>query len=291
MIEPLGAALRRGAARLAQSGVESSAREARLLMAHLLGEPSTALLDPARPIDAVAFDALLARRAAREPMAMITGRQGFWTLELAVSAATLIPRADSETLIEAALAAFPDRLMVRSVLDLGTGTGCLLLAALAEFPAARGLGIDISADAARLAAGNARANGLPQAMFAVGSWADPLAGTFDLVLSNPPYIESAVVPALMPEVARYEPRRALDGGADGLDAYRAILSMLPRLLAPGGVAVLEIGARQADAVAALARAAGFAQPAVRRDLAGHARAVVLHGGDPQKSFGSAGQDR
>jgi release factor glutamine methyltransferase len=228
------------------------------------------------------YDALLERRAGREPVALILGRQGFWTLDLEVSAATLIPRADTETLIEAAIGARPDRGVVRRVLDLGTGTGCLLLAALAEFRDAWGLGIDVAYEAAALAARNARRNGLDgRAAFAVADWATPVAGTFDLVLSNPPYIRAGEIDALMPEVARHEPRRALDGGADGLDAYRMLLDAVPACLAPGGLAVLELGAGQANAVGALAEAAGY-RPAFRADLGGTPRAVLF-----EKNLGRA----
>jgi release factor glutamine methyltransferase len=290
--EPLRAALQRGTARLAEAGVESPAREARLLAAHLLGLGQGALLDPATAIDRAEFDALVERRAAREPMALIVGRQGFWTLDLAVSKATLIPRADSETLIEAALAAFPDRRDVRDILDLGTGTGCLLLAALSEFPLAWGLGVDLSESAVRLAAANAVHNGLAtRACFISGEWAAAIDHRFDLILANPPYIEAESIAGLMPEVAMYEPRSALDGGVDGLDAYRAIMPSLPHLLRPGGTAVLEIGWKQDVAVMAIAEAAGFRTSALRMDLSGHARAVVLQGTAAQKSFGTMGEDR
>ncbi len=165
---------------------------------------------------------------------------------------------------------------MRRILDLGTGTGCLLLAALTEFPAAFGVGVDRVPDAAALAGRNARATGLAgRCAMVCADWAAPLAGRFDLVLSNPPYIESETIAGLMPEVALHEPRSALDGGADGLDAYRALLAALPDLLAPGGVAVLELGVGQADRVAALACAAGFRAPALRHDLGGIARAAVL----------------
>jgi release factor glutamine methyltransferase len=291
VLETVGAALRRGADRLAAAGIDSPAREARLLAVHVLGLPSGALPDPAAPIDGQRFEALVARRARREPMALITGRQGFWTLDFAVSPATLIPRPDSETLIEAALAAFPQRGAVRSVLDLGTGTGCLLLAALAEFPQAWGLGIDVAPEAARLAAANARRLGLSRAVFAAGRWAASVAHRFDLVLANPPYIATGELESLMPEVACFEPRRALDGGADGLAAYRDLLPALPALLSAAGVAVLEIGAGQADAVTELARDAGFTAPCLRQDLGGHARAVVLQASNRQKSFGTAGDAR
>ncbi|KAA5611357.1 peptide chain release factor N(5)-glutamine methyltransferase [Rhodovastum atsumiense] len=255
--------LREATTLLRDAGIDEPRREARLLYEHAAGDPT-------------AFHVAVARRAAREPMALITGRQGFWTLDLAVSRATLIPRPDTETLIEAALAARPDRAAVRRILDLGTGTGCLLLAALAEFPLAFGVGVDLVPEAAALAAANARANGLAgRAAFLAGDWAAALSGRFDLVLSNPPYIESDAIPGLMPEVAAFEPRSALDGGADGMAAYRFLVKRLPRLLAPGGVAVLELGAGQAAGVAALARAAGLDDPVLRADLAGIARAAVL----------------
>ena len=276
MSRSIGAILQDAAATLAAAGIETPAREARILLAHALGADQVALLDRSRQVEAPGFAALLARRAAREPMALILGRQGFWTLDLAVSPATLIPRADSETLIEAALAAMPDRAEVRRILDLGTGTGCLLLATLSEFPAAFGVGIDIAPAAARLAAVNARSCGLAnRAALLAGNWAESLVGQFDLVLSNPPYIETAAIAGLMPEVAGYEPQRALDGGADGLVAYRALMAQLPRLLAPDGVAVLELGQGQAEAVAELAQAAGFSPPLQRHDLSGVARALVL----------------
>jgi release factor glutamine methyltransferase len=268
-----GEALREGAALLAAAGVDNPRLDARLLLGHAAGLSREALLrDPGQVVDPAPYSALLARRAAREPVALILGRQEFWSLLFAVSAATLIPRADSEAVIEAALAARPDRGRVGRILDLGTGTGCLLLAALTEFPAAWGVGVDRAAEAAALAARNAAALGLAaRAVFLCGDWDAALAGRFDLVLSNPPYIPGGDIAGLMPEVARFEPARALDGGADGLDAYRRILAALPRLLAPGGAAVLEIGAGQAEAVAALAGQT----VAFRADLGGIPRAMVV----------------
>ena len=273
------AALAWGADRLAAAGVESPRLDARLLLAAALGmSPAAVLGDLAAPLAAPAaqdFAARIARRAAREPLALILGRREFWSLDLAVSAATLIPRPESETLIEAAVAECAGRSAPARVLDLGTGTGCLLLAALTEFPGAFGVGIDRVPAAAALARDNAARLGLSgRAAFLCGDWAAALAGRFDLVLANPPYIPSAEIPQLMPEVARHEPRSALDGGADGLAAYRAIVADLPRLLAPGGIAVLELGQDQAAPVAALGGAAGLAA-APRADLAGHVRALVL----------------
>jgi release factor glutamine methyltransferase len=266
--------------RLRGAAIEAPRLEARRLLAHVLGTSEEALLrDPraAVPADKAAhFAALLARRVVHEPFAYLTGRVGFWTLDLEVSPATLIPRADSESLIEAALEACPDKGAALRILDLGTGTGALLLAALSEYPAAHGVGVDCRADTAALAARNAERLGLAgRARFLAGDWAAALAGRFDLILCNPPYIESAAIPTLMPEVARHEPASALDGGADGLSAYRRIIADLPRLLAPRGVAVLELGAGQQAAVEALAWAAGLTPEACRADLGGVPRALVL----------------
>jgi release factor glutamine methyltransferase len=266
--------------RLRGAAIEAPRLEARRLLAHVLNTSEEALLrDPRAPVPAekaAHFAALLARRVAHEPFAYLTGRVGFWTLDLEVSPATLIPRADSESLVEAALEACPDKDAALHVLDLGTGTGALLLAVLSELPAANGLGVDLKPEAAALAARNAARLGLSgRARFLAGDWAVALAGRFDLVLCNPPYIESAAIAGLMPEVARHEPASALDGGADGLDAYRRIIADLPRLLAPRGVAVLELGQGQQAAVEALAKVAGLKPEACHTDLGGVPRALVL----------------
>jgi release factor glutamine methyltransferase len=266
--------------RLRGAAIEAPRLEARRLLAHVLGTTEEALLrDPRAPVPAdkaAQFAGLLARRVAHEPFAYLIGHVGFWTLELEVSPATLIPRADSESLIEAALEACPDKGAALNVIDLGTGTGALLLALLSELPAASGVGVDLKPEAAALAARNAARLGLAdRAWFLAGDWAAALSGRFDLLLCNPPYIESAAIPALMPEVARHEPASALDGGADGLSAYRHIIADLPRLLAPRGVAVLELGQGQQAAVEALARAVGLMPAACRADLGGVPRALVL----------------
>lgn len=269
-------ALRRGAARLATAGVDNPRLDARLLLAHAEGvEPVALITEPGRPIDASRYDGLLARRAAREPLAYILGQQEFWSLPFRVSPATLIPRADSEAVVAEALEALvPDD--PGPVLDLGTGTGCLLLALLHERKRAWGVGVDVAPQAARLAAENAQALGLAgRACFIAGDWDAPLGTRFSLVLSNPPYVVAGEVASLQPEVARWEPRRALDGGADGLLAYRHLLGRLPSLLAPGGSAVLEVGAGQMEPVAALARHAGLDVAAARPDLGGTHRALRL----------------
>jgi release factor glutamine methyltransferase len=218
---------------------------------------------------------LLQRRAQREPLALILGYREFWSLRFTVSPATLIPRPESETLIEAALRLFTDRSAPLRILDLGTGTGCLLLASLHEFPRAFGVGIDCAFPAVRLAQDNASSLGLAdRSAFACADWAQPISARFNLILSNPPYIASAAIPKLMPEVARYEPRSALDGGAGGLEAYRTLIPGIPELLRPAGAAIVEIGAGQAAAVAGLAKLQGLTT-FFDVDLAGIPRVVIL----------------
>ena len=268
-------ALRHGAIQL--QGIADNPRlEARLLLAHAVGLTQNDLIrDPTRPIDPTAFNSLLKRRTSHEPLALIVGHREFWSMTFAVSSATLIPRPDSETLIEAALARFAGRAPPRTILDLGTGTGCLLLALLNEFPASFGIGVDITPAAALLAQGNAVRNGLNQrAHFIVGDWTAPLSALFDLIISNPPYIPGAEIHTLMPEVAYHEPRRALDGGADGYDAYRAILPNVKSHLEPDGAAILELGSGQANYLSTMARDAGF-DASLRLDLAKIPRAIVL----------------
>ena len=290
----IGFFLCRAGQHLRAAAIESPRQEARILLAHALACRQEDLLRDPRaavpPAAAQAFADLLRRRLDHAPVAYLLGHAEFWSLRLAVSPATLIPRADSEALVEAALEAFPDCAAPLRILDLGTGTGCLLLAVLSEYPAATGLGVDRIAGAAALARDNARSLGLAdRARFLAADWAAPLAGRFDLVLSNPPYIESGSIPGLMPDVARHEPASALDGGGDGLEAYRALAAALPALLAPGGRAILELGQGQRAAVEALARAAGLTPLGCRADLGGIDRALVLGGSRipaPKKQFGS-----
>ena len=246
--------------------------DAEVLLAHLVGADRLAMLaGPDRDIDAGAFAALVARRAAGEPVAYITGRREFWSLDLVVTPDVLIPRPDTETLIEAALQARVGR-PPATILDLGTGSGALLLAALSEFRRARGLGIDRSAAALAVAQGNADRLGFGRrAAFAVGDWGAGVRGRFDLVLANPPYVETDA--DLAPEVRR-EPAAALFAGVDGLDDYLRLVPQLPGLLTPAGVVVIEIGHTQAAAVLALAATAGLAGR-VAKDLGGRDRCIVL----------------
>ncbi|HEX4368607.1 MAG TPA: peptide chain release factor N(5)-glutamine methyltransferase [Rhodopila sp.] len=268
-------AVRDGADRLA--GIADNPRlEARILLAHALGVVRGDLIrEPGRLVDAACFDVLVERRVAREPLALIIGHREFWSLDFHVSPATLVPRPDSETLIEAALAVFAGRAPPRTILDLGTGTGCLLLALLTAFPSAFGIGVDLNQDAAALAKRNAVRLGLAgRAAFIAGDWTGALSGRFDLIVSNPPYIASAAIETLMPEVGRHEPKLALDGGADGYGAYRAMMPALPRHLEPCGAAILELGQGQAGHVADLAMELGL-KSSLRLDLAEIPRAIVL----------------
>lgn len=254
---------------------ETPRLDAELLLAHVLGEDRLAMLVGRGPVPAdavVRFEALLARRQRHEPVAHIVGEREFWSLPLKVTPDVLVPRPDSETLIAEALRHFASRPLGR-VLDLGTGSGALLLAALSEWPGATGLGIDRSDAALAVARENAVRLGLAgRAVFRVGDWADGLDERFDLLLCNPPYVPDGTT--LMPDVARFEPAGALFGGADGLDPYRLLLPEVARLLAPGGVALFEFGAGQAEALVALAGAHGHGARTVP-DLAGRPRVLVI----------------
>lgn len=247
--------------------------DAELLMAHALGVSRQAMLlsrlgDPVPE----GFAVLVERRVAHEPVAYITGSRGFWTIELRVGPGVLVPRADSETLVEAAVAHFAGTAGPKRVLDLGTGPGTLLLAALAEWPEAYGLGIDESERALQYAEDNAIDLDMDErARFKLGNWTEGLDGRFDLILCNPPYIGTGE--ALGPEVREHEPASALFAGSDGLDDYRRIVPDLPRLLAPGGIAVLEIGWTQGAAVSALVAETGLI-PVIRQDLGGRDRVVA-----------------
>lgn len=285
----VGALLRSAAARLDAAGVATARLDAQILLGAALGLSRAALIvgerDPVAAVAAARFERLLARRLAREPISHILGEREFWSRSFRVTADTLAPRPDSETLIDAVLAHW--RAGARTpatILDLGTGTGCLLLTLLAECPASVGIGIDLNPATAAVARGNAQTLGLgARAQFVVGHWASALSrprsaarddGGFDLIVSNPPYIATAELATLAPEVAVFEPRLALDGGADGLDPYRALIPQAAALLSAQGLLALEIGPTQAGAVSALATEAGFANVRVHQDLERRDRCVL-----------------
>jgi release factor glutamine methyltransferase len=263
--------LRAATARLTGSS-DTPRLDAELLLAHALGiDRGNMILRQHDLRVPPGFDALLDRRLSGEPVAYIVGTRDFWTLTLAVTPAVLIPRPDSETLIEVAIDHFAGR-SPATVLDLGTGSGALLLAALDQWRGAHGLGVDISPDALAVARGNAGRLGMAdRADFAPGDWGTGLTGPFDLILVNPPYIATTVL--LPRDVLHHEPHGALFAGEEGLDDYRRIAPQLPGLLASGGVAVLEIGFDQRDSVSALLRQVGL-NVAAHADLAGRDRCLA-----------------
>ena len=280
----IGTALHRATALLAQAGIARPQAEARILLERMSGLDRATLIGfPEQQLASEqgdAFDALVARRCAHEPVSRILGRREFWSLSFQVTPATLDPRADSETLVAAVLERLRVRTAALSILDLGTGTGCLLLALLSELPRASGIGVDISVEAVATAAANAEELCLGErAVFRVGDWTDPwardISARFDVIVSNPPYIESTAIDGLAPEVARYDPRAALDGGADGLQAYRQLIPQSARLLRPGGIMALEIGAGQGSLVRRLASDAGFSILGTAADLAAIERCLLF----------------
>lgn len=276
--DDVAGALRAATAQLGAAGIDQPRLDARVLIAHALGlTTEDVMLRAERTVSAAerqAIARLVARRARREPVSRIVRRREFWSLAFEVSPATLDPRPDSETVISATLAEIGARDRALRVLDLGTGTGCLLLALLSELPRARGLGVDRSAAVLAVARANARALGLKdRARFRRGDWGAGLAGRYDAILSNPPYIPSGDLAGLPAEVG-FDPVAALDGGPDGLAAYRAIAGQLPGLLAPAGVAALEVGAGQAAAVAQILAANGLKIAKIVNDLASTPRVVV-----------------
>lgn len=276
----IAAARRAWAAKFRGCGIESADLDARILISHALGLDHAAFTAAAsRALTAAeqhAVAALARRRLAREPVARIVGFKEFWSLRLRVAAPTLVPRPETETVVEAALDAIEQR-GARSrplrIADLGTGSGAILLALLSELPQAFGIGSDISIAALVVARGNAARLGLRRASFVACNMAAALRGPFDLIVSNPPYIASRDISGLAPEVRDFDPRTTLDGGSDGLSFYRTIAAAAPALLAPDGMLIVELGGGQADAVAALFVAAGLAPAPPRDDLGGVPRAL------------------
>jgi release factor glutamine methyltransferase len=269
-------ALKLAAMKLAEIGIESSRLDARVLLAHVLGLSSNEVVLSQQELTAEqqgAFDALLERRTTKESAAYIVGVKEFHGLEFEVGPGVLVPRPDSETLVEQAMREFPDRNASLEVLDLGTGTGCLLLSFLAAYPNATGLGIDRSTAALEWADRNVRRLGLEErAQLAHCDWNDMQPRAYDVVFANPPYVASADLSTA--DDLSHEPQAALDGGPDGLSAYRAIAPLLPTLLPPGGKAFLEIGAGQAPSIAKLLEAHDLKVLRIAEDLAGIPRCVV-----------------
>ena len=277
----IDAARRALAARLQSVGIDSAELDARLLVGHALGLDLTGMIRTAdrtlAPDESDRLDALVRRRLAGEPVARILGQKEFWGLQFALSPATLVPRPDTETVVELALdmlRANPARQGTR-IADLGTGTGAILLALLSELHGAVGIGTDISQEALETARGNAARLGLSDRTgFIRGDYTSGLSGPFDLIVSNPPYIRSADIAGLAVEVRDHDPAKALDGGPDGLDAYRALIPQAARILAPGAALVVEAGQGQAAQIQALMTAAGLTpHEAPKADLAGIPRAV------------------
>lgn len=268
-------------ARLRQHGIDSAELDARLLTGAAFGLDLTGLIAATTrlvtPDEATQLERFLQRRLAGEPVARILGSKEFWGLNLHLSPATLVPRPDTETVVELALEACDNPSQEpQRIADIGTGSGALLLALLSEFPEASAVGTDISLEALLTARGNAERLGLARrAAFVACNYAAALSGTFDLIVSNPPYIRTADIAGLDREVREYDPARALDGGADGLDAYRAIAPEAARLLAPGGTLIVEAGYGQSGPIAELMSASGLTPgPPPRTDLAGIPRAVA-----------------
>jgi release factor glutamine methyltransferase len=232
-------------------------------------------LNQLTPAEEARLAELVRRRAAREPMAYILGEKEFWSLPFLVTPAVLIPRPETETVVEAALGEVADRRARWRILDLGTGSGCLLLALLSELPNATGLGVDRSEQALRIAQSNAGRLGLAdRARFAAGDWGRDLEGSYDVIVSNPPYVTASEWPALEPEVRAFEPTGALRAGLHGLDAYRALAPHLAPLLAPNGAVCLEIGQAQGNALTTILARHGLSVTQRRRDLAGIERCLI-----------------
>lgn len=270
-------ALTSGAARLAAAGIDSPRLDARLLLgfAMELAPENLLVMQTVTEEQLARFETLILRRESREPLAYIVGHKEFWSLDFEVGPGVLVPRPETETLIEQALLDFPDRDAPLAVADLGTGSGCLLIAFLESNPNATGWGIDRSAEALSWAARNAARHGVgKRCVLSQRDWTGNWDPTFDVVLSNPPYVSEAEYGGSSPEILRYEPRDALVGGDDGLQAYRELGPVVARHLRAGGRAYLEIGSTQADAVKTVLERDGLRVIRIVADLAGHPRCIV-----------------
>ena len=277
IFESIGEHVSRAADRLRAAKIESPRREARLLLAYATGKTVEWVVahNDERTEELPKFENALGRREAREPLSHILGEREFWSLPFQVNASVLDPRPDSEIIVSSVLAYYLDTDRPLKIADLGTGTGCLLLSILYERPTAEGIGVDISESALSTARGNASILGLSaRATFVQSDWDSELDGTFDVVLSNPPYIPTAEIGSLAPEIALYEPRCAIDGGADGLVAYRRIADALPQLLEPNGLVALEIGQGQDSYVPKILSDSGIQIVSLEKDLAGIPRCVL-----------------
>jgi release factor glutamine methyltransferase len=265
---------------LAEAGFETAALDARLLLLTALGISATDLITwpdtPLTPDQAGTLAAFAQRRLNHEPVARIVGEREFWGLPFRLSPETLVPRPDTEALVETALDLLPDRQADLRIVDFGTGSGCILVALLHELPNATGLGVDLSFGALVTARANADDNRVgARCHFALSRWADAVSGPFDLIVSNPPYIASGVIPSLDEEVREHDPRLALDGGPDGLEPYRVLLTEAERLLAPGGLLAVEIGYDQAEALSSLAGLHNLEILRIAHDLSGNPRCVAM----------------
>ncbi len=273
-------ALRWAVLRLQQERIESASLDARILLEHVLGVSREQLLFsldlPITPAQYARLEMLVEKRTQRQPIAQLVGKREFWGMNFVVSEYTLDPRPDSETLIEYVLERIKNRAEVFRVLDLGTGTGCLLLSLLSELPSAKGVGVDYCDNALLVAKENAMALGFAaRCEFTRGDWCEKLEGEFDVILANPPYIPTDVIPTLDPEVSEFEPMLALDGGEDGFSCYRKIMKALPSIMAKNGLAAFEFGMGQQRGLEALAVENELEIVGVKHDLSGIARCIIV----------------
>lgn len=272
--------LRHAVLELQRAHIETASMDARVLLQHVLGlTREELLLNTERKVNSgqlAQYDELVEMRKNRQPVSQLIGTREFWGMCFKVTNHTLDPRPDSETLIEAILARIANREAPLRILDLGTGTGCLLLTLLTEYPNAHGTGVDICGSALNVAQENATRLGLERrSRFLASSWGNSVEGSYDLIISNPPYIPSAAIANLAPEVSRWEPKLALDGGPDGMECYRSIVPQLKTLLNPTGLAVFEIGMGQAKELETIVQASGLQVVGSKDDMAYITRCILV----------------